>query len=428
MKFDKDVDRVLAIIGIAEPVDSIALIDDILNDRLDDATLTIARKLSIMHPHIVIQKEAETKKDEQGREVVASVLVSANNEAIFGTNNFNYQTIRITAYPGYNAYPDKFIFTIAHELCHKILHSLDRDRRNDEQDERETDIAAVLSGFGNSYAASKNVDEGLGYLKIDEAQYLKHKADKTLARIKEARSRQYREYVQFRQRYEEKIRFLNALYDAGNLRTESEWEIDYAEVGEDFVALIVRPVIGILQGIEGLLSQGAGFFLHRNGHFVAHSDAGRLGKLAVVDADGDVFMTGIRPHHILAAVHIVSVEIGHVPLVRTGFHGHDIAQFKAGGGKGLDGDIQPRVAVLFDFDHSAGHGGGLRENSHARTQQRPAQQQGNQLFHIHYLLWSGFFPSVPAFSSVSQDEGAVQDRSFLSDHRLTVYQEKTALR
>lgn len=239
VKFDKDIDKVLAIIGIAEPVDSITLIDDILNDRLSDVALKIARKLSIMHPHIVIQKEAETKKDEQGREVVASVLVSANNEAIFGTNDFNYQTIRITVRPGYNAYPDKFIFTIAHELCHKILHSLDRDRRNDEQDERETDIAAVLSGFGNSYAASKNVDEGLGYLKIDEAQYLKHKADKTLARIKKARSRQYREYVRFRQQYEEKIQFLNALYDASNLRTESEWEIDYAEVGEDYNKLLV---------------------------------------------------------------------------------------------------------------------------------------------------------------------------------------------
>lgn len=239
VKFDKDIDKVLAIIGIAEPVDSITLIDDILNDRLSDVALKIARKLSIMHPHIVIQKEAETKKDEQGREVVASVLVSANNEAIFGTNDFNYQTIRITVRPGYNAYPDKFIFTIAHELCHKILHSLDRDRRNDEQDERETDIAAVLSGFGNSYAVSKNVDEGLGYLKIDEAQYLKHKADKALARIKKARSRQYREYVRFRQQYEEKIQFLNALYDASNLRTESEWEIDYAEVGEDYNKLLV---------------------------------------------------------------------------------------------------------------------------------------------------------------------------------------------
>ena len=45
--------------------------------------------------------------------------------------------------------------------------------------------------------------------------------------------------MRFRQQYEEKIRFLNALYGAGNLRTESEWAIDYAEVGEDYNKLLV---------------------------------------------------------------------------------------------------------------------------------------------------------------------------------------------
>lgn len=45
--------------------------------------------------------------------------------------------------------------------------------------------------------------------------------------------------MRFRQQYEEKIQFLNALYDASNLRTESEWEIDYAEVGEDYNKLLV---------------------------------------------------------------------------------------------------------------------------------------------------------------------------------------------
>ena len=62
VKFDKDIDKVLAIIGIAEPVDSITLIDDILNDRLSDVALKIARKLSIMHPHIVIQKRGGDEK------------------------------------------------------------------------------------------------------------------------------------------------------------------------------------------------------------------------------------------------------------------------------------------------------------------------------------------------------------------------------
>jgi hypothetical protein len=237
--FDKDIDKILGLIGIAEPVDSIALIDDVLNDKLNDVALKIARKMSIMHPRIIIQKETETEKDEQGREIVASVLVGANNEAVFGTNEFNYQTIRIKSYPGHNAYPDKFIYTIAHELSHKILHSLDRGRSHNEQDERETDIAAVLSGFGNSYITAKNLDEGLGYLKTDEAQYLKQKADKVLAHIKEARSSQYKEYVRFRQQNEEKIRFLNALYNSDSLRNEDEWEIDYAKVGEDYNKLLV---------------------------------------------------------------------------------------------------------------------------------------------------------------------------------------------
>ncbi len=238
-ELDKDIKKVMRIIGVSEPVDSLQVINDVLNDKPNDAVLKIAKKLSISSPRIIIDKMSSSKTTDQGRAVVAEVSVSQKNEAIFGTQDFNYQTIHIKTYPGYDAYPDKFIYVIAHELCHKILHSLDRDRKHSEQDERETDIAVVVSGFGNSYISAKSVDCGLGYLNTSEAKYLKETTDDVLNEIKEKMNEAYNEYRTFRHANDEKVVFLNSLYKAKGLRNNNEWSIDYSSVGEDYGKLLL---------------------------------------------------------------------------------------------------------------------------------------------------------------------------------------------
>lgn len=239
VKVNEEIDEVIRITGIAEPIDSMVIIDDVLKNDLQDAALKIARKLSIMNPRIVIEKKLEVEKTDTGQDKVASILVNEGKEAVFGTTAFNYQTIRISVYPGYDAYPDKLIYVIAHELCHKILHSLDRGRPHNEKDERETDVAAVLLGFGNSYISAKNVDNGLGYLSTEEALFLKDKYSRILHKIKNKRNNAYRGFVELCQANEDKIIFLDALYKAQSLITNYDWEIDYATTGDDYNKLLV---------------------------------------------------------------------------------------------------------------------------------------------------------------------------------------------
>lgn len=199
----------------------------------------IAQKLSITNPRLLIKEQSTIEYDKHGNEIVAKVSVSDSNETIFGTDTFNYQTINITTYKNYNTYPDKFICVIAHELCHKVLHSLDQNRPNGDIDERETDMAVVLSGFGNSYIASKNIDNGLGYLNMLEARYVKREVERLLKEVKKERATAYVDYVHLRQLYEDKIVFLEVLYKAKRLRNNNGWELDYSTLGDDYNKLLI---------------------------------------------------------------------------------------------------------------------------------------------------------------------------------------------
>ena len=58
--------------------------------------------------------------------------------------------------------------------------------------------------------------------------------------------------------------------------------------------------------------------------------------------------------HVLAFVHIASVEAGHVSRICSRIHCYDVSQFKAGLPKLFRRDIQYDMAVLFDIDHLAG--------------------------------------------------------------------------
>ena len=238
-KIKSDTEKVFELVGVANHFNSLSVVDEILDGDLEGATRKIAQKLSMQNPTIIITRAAESKKTEDGKELVATVRVSGSDEAIFGTSSFDNQTINITAYPGFDAHPEKFIYVLAHELCHKILHSLDRARGHDDQDERETDIAAALLGFSKSYKVAKQIESGLGYLREDESIFLIDRCESLLKEIRDKRNKFYENYVLLRQRNDDKIIFLNNLYRAKKLWNNEGWSIDYSLVGEDYNQLIV---------------------------------------------------------------------------------------------------------------------------------------------------------------------------------------------
>lgn len=237
IRFDCEMQKVLELVGIADSFDSTVVLEDIIEGKFKAAALAIASKLSFKHPIIYITKQSQEKIDDNGSIVVAEVKVSGQ-EPVFGTREFNYQTISINVYPEVSDYLDKFIFVIAHELCHKVLHSLDR-RKEDKQDERETDIAAALLGFYGNLKRAKKHSRNLGYLSVEEADYLAQRCDGLLKAIHANIGKYYKEYVLLRQRNEDKVLFLDNLYKAKRLVDGDDYSLDYSILGEDYSRLVV---------------------------------------------------------------------------------------------------------------------------------------------------------------------------------------------
>ena len=124
--------------------------------------------MNINHPYVSISQSALPPDD---KNTIAQVPLS-DNEPMFGTTDFHYQTIKIILYPGSTDYPDLLISVLAHEISHKILHSLDRNRKDmGLEDEKQTDICSIISGFANSYEAAR-AHKKIGYLNDDEANYV----------------------------------------------------------------------------------------------------------------------------------------------------------------------------------------------------------------------------------------------------------------
>lgn len=112
--------------------------------------------------------------------------VRVGNLPNYGSDNLKRYTCNITVYPGYNTTPDRFIHVIAHEICHYVLQTLRRPLQDREREERLTDIAVILSGFGNSYARGKKTSNGeAGYLSEDEMKYVQEFHRENLKKRKE---------------------------------------------------------------------------------------------------------------------------------------------------------------------------------------------------------------------------------------------------
>lgn len=238
VEIDSDITKVLRLVGIADCFDSTTVLNDILDEKFEKAALAIASKLSFRQPLIRVSRQSQKKTLDNGGFVVADVKISGR-EPMFGTIEFDYQVIDINVYPGASAYPDKFVFAIAHELCHKILHSLERGRGNNTQDERETDVAAALLGFRKNLERVKSLDHGFGYLERDEVNYLVRKCNDLLRKIHANMTISYKEYVLLRQKNEEKVLLLDNLLKAKQIIGDNDFLLDYSRLGEDYNKLIV---------------------------------------------------------------------------------------------------------------------------------------------------------------------------------------------
>lgn len=168
---EDDYNLVKKIVGVRKPINAIPLVDLVLDGNYRELAREICKHFRIKNPNIIIKEEATDGPIIRGESRGVANIKLKEKEPIFGTNDFNYQTIEITIFNGCKDFPDLLIYTFAHEISHKILHSLDRNRLRGEKDERQTDICAIINGFVNSYEAARKINN-IGYLNEKESEYI----------------------------------------------------------------------------------------------------------------------------------------------------------------------------------------------------------------------------------------------------------------
>ena len=100
----------------------------------------------------------------------------------------------------------------------------------------------------------------------------------------------------------------------------------------------------------------------------------------------------VSPQEILSLLDIIAVEIRYVAGVVLGYDGHNIAEIIARGFEILNGNVQNRIAELFDLDDGPGdlRNGGFRRFRRCRgkgaCQQKQAEQQGEGVFQLLHIV------------------------------------------
>lgn len=119
---------------------------------------TIARLLRLQNPIIIRDITEEMKRNKDALiKLIASVTIPGSM-APYGTRAFGVMPIELFFNRAYLKIApfEGIVFTIAHELCHVILHSIGHELKKSEM---ATDLAAMILGFRNFYRiGSRYVD------------------------------------------------------------------------------------------------------------------------------------------------------------------------------------------------------------------------------------------------------------------------------
>ena len=197
-EINAEIEEITGWIGVSEPVNTIALFEKVLDGREKEVIDIIADQLSL--PMRITTKYCSEKKyKEDGSSPLAEV--SVGNIPHYGSSSLKCYPCIITLYPGYNSRPDRFIYVIAHELCHYILQSLRPRLLDSNKEERLTDLAVIFGGFESAYRTGweSNVHGNAGYY-IDkfDIEYIRRRYEKMLVdrrRKFEIISAQYKDLI-----------------------------------------------------------------------------------------------------------------------------------------------------------------------------------------------------------------------------------------
>ena len=178
---EAEINDVVRWIGVSEPVNTSEMFEKVLDGKEKEVIDEIAEQLSL--PMKITTKYCPDKKyNDDGSTDLAEVKVG--NIPHYGSKHLKDYPCTITLYPGYNQRSDRFIYVIAHELCHYVLQSL-RPRLSDaKKEERQTDLAVIFGGFESAYRTGwqslTNGNAGY-YLDETEINYIRRRYESMLA-------------------------------------------------------------------------------------------------------------------------------------------------------------------------------------------------------------------------------------------------------
>ena len=179
-KIESEINEVVGWIGVSEPVNTSEMFEKVLDGKEKEVINEIAEQLSL--PMKITTKYCpEEKYNDDGSTTLAEVKVG--NIPHYGSKYLKDYPCTITLYPGYNKRSDRFIYVIAHELCHYVLQSL-RPRLSDaKKEERLTDLAVIFGGFESAYRTGwqslTNGNAGY-YLDETEINYIRRRYESML--------------------------------------------------------------------------------------------------------------------------------------------------------------------------------------------------------------------------------------------------------
>lgn len=179
-EIDAEIKDVIGWIGISEPVNTSTMFEKVLDGKEKEVINEIASQLSL--PMKVTTKYcSEVKDDGNGSAPLAEVMVG--NIPRYGSKYLKDYPCVITLYPGYNSKPDRFIYVIAHELCHYILQSLRPRLADSKKEERLTDLAVIFGGFESAYRTGwqSSMHGNAGYYANEfDIEYIRRKYESML--------------------------------------------------------------------------------------------------------------------------------------------------------------------------------------------------------------------------------------------------------
>ncbi len=246
LELDQEMEEVVGWIGVSEPIDTSEMFEKVADGKEKEVIDEIARQLSLPMD-VTVKKVFEEKRNNDGSSRLAEVTVG--DIPHYGSSNLKYYPCTITVYPGYNSRPDRFIYVIAHELCHYVLQSL-RPRLNDsKKEERQTDLAVIFGGFRSAYKTGwqSSVHGNAGYI-LDEQDinHISKKYDDILTERKREFENISRDYKNLVEKQHDKLLFIEKCKIVLD-HSRDVIQDDLAAVGRCFSSISMKEIDRIIE-------------------------------------------------------------------------------------------------------------------------------------------------------------------------------------